>query len=1555
MRVHRTGALSLRWAVLACLWLCPSALGAVSANPPSVAAKPGQNSALVNVSLTFTPQSIPGTGTLAIGGLPAGVTTLPSPVTYSYGFGVSTASTSFRFALGPFAAPGTYAITLQDATLDAGITTMMLTVTPPSFAMSASPNPLTLAKGGPSRQLTVTTQEESGFSEASITYTLSGLPAFIVHDGPKQTTGPGYGPVAFNVSASAGATPGSYAGTLTGQSSGGQTKNLSFMVTVEQTDLAASFSSPSMTVCNGAAPASNSIQLTPLNGYSGTPQLTFTSVPPGITVTPLSPVANAMPPAQAVPFTVSANAATPGLKSVTLNVSDPSAGINRNVALTINVGASDFNALLAPGALTLTPGGAPQSVSASIATFGCNAGDVSVAASSVPPGFSVTPPSATLGAPAHAPMAFSVTASPAVAVGTYAIPFTFSGDGVVRTATLSVTVTAAADFALQVTPAFTDLRPSGSVNVVVRATPLNGFSAPVQVTSPSLPGLTFAPANFTLTPGATQTVTVQAGALTPGTSSLARFTATAAGVPAPRTAELRVNVVAPAPILTSATPPALVAGATSAVLRVAGDFFQPGARFVSSDASLMVESSSVLTAKLADVTVRVRGDAAPGPRELRVINPDGGTAATPLLLVVYPASSIAAPLSVTSAAIVYPARGTMIAIDEQLYPRGLLATAGTGTIIGSWHFDGVPFDRFVTNAGAGVPVEVRANVPIPTSYTGAHRLELVIESPRMVTSPSIEILTAIARASRLILLAPREGAVVRAPAPLFRWSLVPNCAGYLVEVALPADGEQPDPPAQLLRFRVSDAEWRPTPDDLAAIGAGIHRWRVRAVCAGETELEPTAWRKFALLPKKANVSMLPPGVDRKSVPVLRWTAAVVGLLHRVEFLAPDGATIFTAYTPLREYTVPPVSFPPGTAVRISALAPGGDVLGTSVSIPLPRRKTPAYHLVAGVPVELGAVMPADGQTVDSLQPRIAAEWKGAVGSDRVSLVLDTNDVTPVATILPSSITYDPLLPLAAGVHTVTLVVGEEQKKWSFTIVPADAGAIPQTRMRGDWVITPVGTITLVRELNDQVRSQLSAQTDLANGSFSTKSAGDVSLRHDVDTHSTVQESRNWLFDLGATQGPVRESVRVGFSQPDFLDQSQFLSTGLARGGIQGKVAMPLGTASYYQTFTVKPAGLAAGNFGPDQRVRAAAYVSPLRDRWDVRFLGLTIDDYPSASSLGGKGDALGLFVRYTRGPAMRVIAEAARGTFAPGEGSGERAARGNAWRLGIDGMARSVTYSWNVRKTDAGFVNPANRGFTLGGVPDRISGDLSLSKAFGLTSVSLQLRRAQDGTAPEVLLVPKTRQSGVSLSVLRPFGGHVSLMVMGNATLDRGDALEALYMPETDRDSAGGSITLSETYGAYSFSQTLSRQDLRDRVNELSNNTTSAGTLTAAGTFLPWLSLSAFLSGTRSEGSIVIGRTDVTTASLQPAINIARLFLSLQPRASYTRSENDLFAYASTTEQMQALLSFAPPWMTNAFAIQLSADWSRTTNSSDPNPARTTRRYVATVNLHRILGTSPGS
>src|SRR5258708_6900496 len=249
-----------------------------------------------------------------------------------------------------------------------------------------------------------------------------------------------------------------------------------------------------------------------------------------------------------------------------------------------------------------------------------------------------------------------------------------------------------------------------------------------------------------IVPGASQIVRadVPTGTTTPITI---RFTGNALGLV--HTTNLLVTVLPARPVILVVTPPSVATASRSIVLRLTGEFFQPGATVSSANGGVHIENVSVISSQLADVTLSVRDDATVGATTLTLRNPDGGSANGTLL--VYPFTSIAAPLGVTNAAIVFPPAGTMIANAQKVYPRGLLATTGTGTIIGTWKFDGTPFDRFVVNAGGGFPAEVRAHLAIPISYAGSHRLELEIESPQHAVSPAVDILMAAASVSRLTL------------------------------------------------------------------------------------------------------------------------------------------------------------------------------------------------------------------------------------------------------------------------------------------------------------------------------------------------------------------------------------------------------------------------------------------------------------------------------------------------------------------------------------------------------------------------------------------------------------------------------------------------------------------------------------------------------------------------------------------------------------------------------------------------------------------------------------
>lgn len=1873
-------------AVLLCsVALAFPALAAVTATPSTVAALPTQTTSPITLTLTFGPANAAGTGTLSAAGLPAGVTTQPSPISYTFQQGDTSATTSFQFALDASAVPGTYSISLRDGTMGAGLATVTLVVQQPSFTATASPNPVSVPIGG-SSNVTVTTNPDPGFNERVVNYSFSGFPNFIGTGSAQQTGAPTYPPLTFVFSVASGATPGTYSGLLNAALATGATKTFPFAVVVQQPDIAASFTQPSLILCNNGTPSSDAVSLNPVNGYSGTPILTFTSVPPGVTITPSTLSPNRMPPGQTIPFEVSAAGAATGGQSITLNIYDDVAGISKNITLLVNVVNPDFTAAVAPSTVSLNAGGGSQTFTASIAPNNCfNAPTVTVTATGQPSGLTITPSQATITGPGYAPASFLASAASSLTPGAYPVTLTFtpSSGGPTRQATVTINVGAALDFTLSATPAALTIRPGETSTLTITATGVNGFKGAVNVSSPVLPDVSFSPATFTvpaggsqtvavtaspsatprtitilftgsaagvtgtraapvsltiapgpdfvlhvspsattvvpgqsttvtvsveplngfngvvsvtappvadltltppvfeLTSGTTQTVTIAASiAATPRTETTL-FSATSPGVqgthtapltitiaprpdfslavmpsaltivaggsgnvtvstatingfngsvqvsavapagatvspatftlavgasqnvtisvdpnapagtvtiqfnaaapsigashsatavvtisprpdfsvvvtpasltipalgsasavvsilaingfsgsvtvaapsvagiaftpstfqiaagssqsvtltstsavppPAPipltftatdpssgltHTATLLLGIAAPLPQITAVTVPSTVAGTRASVFRLTGMYFQQGASVRASSPFITIENVSVLSPTMADLTLSVRSDAPAGPYILMLTNPDGGTTPSGGTLLVYPPSSLGAPLGVTAAAIIFPPQGTIIAGGSAVYPRGLLATTGTGTIVGTWNFDGVPFDRFIVTVTGGMPAEVRTHVPVPISFNGGHNLELVIETPRHAVSPSVEIVEAVDSVSRLTIFGPADGGIVGPDRPAtFRWSLVPGASGYAIEFA-PGIGTPgaPDNPLQLKRIRTSDSEWVASRRELDSLGIGAQRWRVRAIFPGEAEGEPTEWRRLVLLPATLTLVVQPPVVVAGGRTSVRWSGGIAGVLYRVEFLAPGGKVLFSALTSRPEYTLPPSAdpLPEGFTVRVTALGPGGIVLGTSAQPASPgssrANSKPHVMLAQQSSATVTSTEPANGGSVTTSQPVIGAAWSGSVPTDQVSMVIDSTDVTAVATITASSIRYETLLPLENGQHTARLALGTALTTWTFNVQTTAAEATPEAAAAGttpgetpppaapttswnrDWAVTPMGTLTAIHSdvpgTVDELRAQVSALTDLSNGKTSAKVTGDISVKHEFDDpNRTVQESRNWLTQFGATTGSIQEQAIIGFAPPDFVDQSELLSTGVARGGAEGKIIAPYGTAAYFETTGFRPVGVVAGNFGPDQKVRAFALRAPTNDRWDVRAIGMSTTDEPGFNSAGGEGDAWGFFASFAVSPTLRLLGEGARGGFTPNDGSAEEEREGNAFRFGLIGSAGTLTYGVNLRRTDADYVNPANRGFTAGSVPDRMGGDLMLAKTFGMTSVSVQVRHLQDGNSSGAL-IPTTNENGGVISVMTMLGSRVSMVATGNLTTDKGDAVPELYLPRTDRRQAGGALTFSEMLGRFALSQTYTRQELADDVSPDSNQTIQSAMVTAGGAVTANFNLMGVVSATRGEGSALIGTTDQLLVSVQPSIAIPSIAISFQPRAQYSRSKNDVSAFESTSEQYQGIVSWNPSWLASLFGLQLTADFSRNEYTGQVGNAHFVRQYIGSLSVH---------
>lgn len=1486
------------------------------------------NGASASNALTLTPlNGYSGTPTLQFFNVPPGFILNPSnpssnplPPSQTVPFTIN--------ANGLASGPYTISMRITDAAASISkIASFTVVIGFADYTPSVTPSSVNMNAGGAPQTLSASVSSIGCFN-SSVGVTVSAPSGLTVT--PSSATAP----ATFTMQAGAALAAGTYQVTFNFTPASGSPKQVVIPVNVSAAPDFAIVVSPTQFSVSPGDTRTVTVSAQAFNGFSGTINVTA-PVLAGVAFTPASFTLTAGG-AQPVTMTMGSTV-TPGALAGIFSATSPLVSGTRNATLSLNVNSQpDFVLTASPSALTVAAGSSGSVVVSATALNGFSQ-TVTVTGPS-----SASPSTFTLAPGASQTVTINVASDAAAA--TTPLTFTGTAGGVTRTANVMLTVSPRPDFSLAATPSAVSIPANGSTTVRVTATGVNGFTGPVNVTVvTSL--VTATPSSFALLPGASQVVTLTAGPVATANPILVTFASGA------RTANVLVSVTPPLPLITEVVPAAVTTGTRSAVLRVRGNYFQNGATILPSN-DLTIENVTILSPTLADVAVSVREDAAPGPRILRLRNPDGGTTAVGVTLLVYPTRSLAAPLGVTSAAIVFPAEGTIIAGHEAVYPRALLATTGVGTIIGSWQFDGVPFDRFVTTVSSGFPAEVRAHMPIPISFSGDHRLELIIETPQRAVAPLVNIIEAADSASHLQVYAPRDGSVV-STRTLFRWSLVPNTSGYLVEI-----GDD-------MKIRLAESQWRPTEAQLRALSNGIQRWRVRAVFPGDTPGEPTAWQRFVVTPDHVNLTVVAATAN-----AVRWTGGVAGLLYRVDVIAPNGRIVFSALTSRDSYRLP-VAFGADHTIRITALGPGGVILGTSSNAaitPQARKKTSAFIPVADLEVR----KKSPTSPVHTAQPTIAAEWIGKVEPEEVSLMLDETDVTTVTMLSPTSASYTSLLPLNPGEHTVRLSLRGTLTTWTFKVEdggqPPTAVQVPEgpttqedsrgrlSSMQRDWVLTPIGTLTAVDDELAAIdprdaRLQLSTQTDIANGAVTAKVTGDVALKHQFnDPNKTVQESRSWITNFGAKQGNFGEQAIIGYAGPDFLDQLELLTSGLARGGAEGKLLFPVGTTSYYESFNTTPTGVVAGNFGPQQKVRAFSYQLPSNQKWDLRLISLNVTDESGFNSAGGKGRAYGIFAKYANSPGFNVLVEAARGGFDPNFGSGERNRRGNGIRFGFSGTVGTFNYLATLRKTDADFVNPANRGFTPGGVPDRTGGTVALSKTFGRTSLSAQIRHLQDGNSSGAI-VPKTRETGGLLNLTTMLGQRVSFSLGGNKTNTSGAAIASLFLPKSDRQQTGWNGTLTETLGQFAFAQAITFQQLKDAINPTANQKMTSALVTAGGSLRTWLTLAGVASATRNAGAAnVIGTTNQRLLSLQPTISIPRLWISFQPRATYSHSENDLTHGENQSEAFQGLVSWGPPWLQQMVALQLSADWTRNKYTGQLTQPKFMRRYAATFSLHSTAG-----
>jgi uncharacterized membrane protein len=324
----------------------------LSASPGTLTVTQGSSG---TSTVTVTPlNGFTGSVTLAASGLPAGVTA-------SFGTNPATATSVLTLTAATTATTGTATVTVTGTA--GSLTkkaTIQLTVNPaPSFALSSSPNTLSVAQGGKATS-TITITPANGFS-GDVTLSIIGLPAGVTASfgtNPATTTS------ALTVTASKTAASGTTTVTITG-TSGSLTKTTTIDLTVNATPSYTLSASPaSLTVTQGSS-VTSAITVTPANGFSGHVTLSTSGLPAGVTAAFST---NPATTDSTLTLTASATAAT---GTVTLTITAISGSLSVSTALTLTVQAfGNFTLTAAPSPVTITRGSSGTTVITIVPTDG---------------------------------------------------------------------------------------------------------------------------------------------------------------------------------------------------------------------------------------------------------------------------------------------------------------------------------------------------------------------------------------------------------------------------------------------------------------------------------------------------------------------------------------------------------------------------------------------------------------------------------------------------------------------------------------------------------------------------------------------------------------------------------------------------------------------------------------------------------------------------------------------------------------------------------------------------------------------------------------------------------------------------------------------------------------------------------------------------------------------------------------------------------------------------------------------------------------------------------
>ena len=489
---------------------------------------------------TFT-----GNVTLAATGLPAGVTAaFASNPTASTSVLTLTASSTAAIA-GPF----NVTLTGTSGTLSATTTLAVSVTAAPGFTLSTSSPSVSIPQGN-SASDTITVNQLSNFSGA-VTLAASGLPSGVT---AAFATNPTTGTSVLTLSASSTATAGGPSTvTITG-TSGTMTATTTIALTVTG---GASYklapASGTLAVTQGAS-NTDSITVTPVNGFASGVTLAATGLPTGVTAA-FSPNPTTTG-SSVLTLTAAAGATVGGPVTVTITGTSGTISQTTTVALTVNA-APGFTIAPSPATVTINQGSTATNT-LTLTDVGGFTGSVTLAATGLPAGvtaaFSVNPATATSGV--------TFTATSTATIGTANVTITGTSGALTSSASIPLTVTPPASFTLAAAPAAVTVMQNGTATSTVTVTGAYGFNGGVTLAATGLPtGVTAA---FATNPATgTSVVTFTAAGTAPTGTNTVTITGTSGTLSATTTVAVTTALGPNFNVTPTAAAVTIVQGATA--------------------------------------------------------------------------------------------------------------------------------------------------------------------------------------------------------------------------------------------------------------------------------------------------------------------------------------------------------------------------------------------------------------------------------------------------------------------------------------------------------------------------------------------------------------------------------------------------------------------------------------------------------------------------------------------------------------------------------------------------------------------------------------------------------------------------------------------------------------------------------------------------------------------------------------------------------------------------------------------------------------------------------